>query len=222
MIYRTSHSKTLQVVKFLLYSGDVTMVESGDGLGRRDRKKLETRAALERAALTLVAERGLTGVTVEDIAEAVDVSSRTFFNYFPSKEDAVIGRSRLTADERLAKLAEVPADLPALEALRLVLRQAAAESQDERDHWLLRLKVIEQNPSLLPRLVAGGSEAERELAAAVAQRVADEGFAKLVTAVALAAFRTAMMRWGAANGGPALVDLVDEVFAQVAAGLPDP
>lgn len=198
------------------------MVESGDGLGRRDRKKLETRAALERAALTLVAERGLAGVTVEDIAGAVDVSSRTFFNYFPSKEDAVIGRSRLTADERLAKLAEVPADLPALEALRLVLRQAAAESQDERDHWLLRLKVIEQNPSLLPRLVAGGSEAERELAAAVAQRVADEGFAKLVTAVALAAFRTAMMRWGAANGGPALVDLVDEVFAQVAAGLPDP
>ncbi|MFC5828275.1 TetR family transcriptional regulator [Nonomuraea insulae] len=204
----------------------MTIVDSADELGRRDRKKLETRAALEHAALTLVAERGLAGVTVEDIAEAVDVSSRTFFNYFPSKEDALIGQSPASAAELRDRMDAVPADVPVLEALRLMSRAEAERVQERREQWLLRLKVFEQNPSLLPRLVAGGTETERVITEAVAQRAGvrpgTSGYPELATAAAMAAFRVAMVRWSAAGGHPELPDLVDEAFSQLASGLPNP
>jgi AcrR family transcriptional regulator len=200
----------------------VTTVDSIDELGRRDRKKLETRAALERAALTLVSERGLTGVTVEDIAEAVDVSSRTFFNYFPSKEDALIGRNRMIGGDLGERLAAVPGVLPALEALHLILREQAEHVQDQREWWMLRLKVLDQNPSLMPALIAGGVETELVLTALMTERVGDDGYAHLVTAVSLAAFRTTMMRWSAGDGDPSLTELVDEAFARLADGLPTP
>lgn len=194
-------------------------------LGRRDRKKLETRAALEHAALTLVAERGLAGVTVEDIAAAADVSARTFFNYFPSKEDALVGPGPVSLAELRERLAALPPRVPVLEALRRLARAEAQRLQEQREQWLLRLKVFERNPSLFPRIVAGGAETERVVAAAVARRIGvapGSGYPELVAAVTMAAFRVAMVRWSAADGRPPLADLIDEAFAQLAVGLPNP
>ncbi len=59
-------------------------------VGLRERKKSATKEALSHAALNLALERGLAGATAEAIADAVEVSARTFHNYFTSKEDAVL------------------------------------------------------------------------------------------------------------------------------------
>lgn len=64
---------------------------TADEPGLRERKRLATRRAIQRAALEVVRERGLDGATVDEIARVADVSPRTFFNYFPTKEDAILG-----------------------------------------------------------------------------------------------------------------------------------
>src|SRR5579872_3259064 len=89
----------------------------------RERKKLATRRLLRRAALGLVAERGLANVTVEDIAEAAEVSPRTFFNYFPSKEAVLFGGDPDRAAALRAAIVSTVPGQPALDALRLVLTQ---------------------------------------------------------------------------------------------------
>ncbi|WCN79157.1 acyl-CoA-like ligand-binding transcription factor [Micromonospora sp. LH3U1] len=193
--------------------------------GRRDRKKRLTRAALTAAALRLVAERGLEHVTVEEISEAADVSSRTFFNYFACKDEALTDDPALDGNPVVARLAAAPPQVPALQAVRLALDEAIDAIQADRELWRLRLAVIAQNPTLLPRLIAGNIATERAMVTVIATRLGvgpDHCHPPLITAVSSAAFRTAMLRWAAGDDTRPLRDFVDEAFAAVAAGLPDP
>jgi AcrR family transcriptional regulator len=187
--------------------------------GRRERKKLATRQALQDVALRLVAERGLDHVTVEDISEAADVATRTFFNYFSSKEEALLGNvpEKEAAVHRL--VVERSAAESPLEAVCQALRTMTLRLAERREELLLRQQVIERHPGLLARQLGVYASVERALTAAVAERLgadaADTLYARVVAAVAVAAARSAVSSWMADQGRRPLAEMVDAAFLQL-------
>ncbi len=200
--------------------------------GRRDRKKQATRRALRNAALQLVAERGFECVTVEDIAEVADVSTRTFFNYFPSKESAVIGADPERIEELQASLLARPLSEPPLQALRWVTVEYAAAIDEElddlgegRDAWFRRLCIVREHPDLFGAYVGHITEVERGLVAALAERLgkdpAHDPYPALVTATVIAAARVAALYWSANGGVGSLARLTGAAIDNLAGGLVD-
>ena len=194
--------------------------------GLRERKKLATRTALHESALRLVAERGLDAVSIDDIAERADVSPRTFFNYYSSKDDAVLGLDPDSSARQVSAFLARPADETPVHALRAVAHAQAEEMALDTELWPLRLKVIESTPALLARLAAVFGEGERVLAEAVAERTGTragaDAYPTLLAGVAGVAMRTALHRWFASDFTAALPDLVDEAWDLLTAGLPAP
>ena len=194
--------------------------------GLRERKKEATRLALHEAALRLVSAYGLDRVSVDDIAEGAGVSPRTFFNYFPTKDDAVIGLDPLHPQRLAEALAARPAEETPVQALRALVAEQAAEMASEPQVWPLRLQVVDSNPSLAARLSAAFGESERVLAAAIAERtgtaVDTDVYPTLLAAVQAAVMRTALHRWLASDFTADLPGLTSEAWDVLAAGLPSP
>ena len=200
--------------------------------GRRDRKKHETRRALRNAALKLVAERGFAHVTVEDIAEAADVATRTFFNYFPSKESAVIGADPDRIEELRSSLLARPHDEPPLGAVSNVALAYATAIDHElndlgegREAWFRRLCIVRSDPDLHGAYVGHIGEVERNLTSALAQRMGTDPvhdpYPALITATVLAATRVAALYWSANGGKASLAEMTEAALDSLAKGLPD-
>ncbi|GAA1666901.1 TetR/AcrR family transcriptional regulator [Nonomuraea maheshkhaliensis] len=168
----------------------------GRTAGLRERKKAATRQAVHEAALRLTVEHGLDHVTVEAIADAANISRRTFSNYFDGKEDALLyGESqRLGTLVRLVR--EQPPDRSAWRALRGALDSLHEESgvADRAQH--VRTRLAMNHPTLLARQLAYRIRLERELSAAVAEREqAGDAGPELLTAAFLTALRVAGQWW---------------------------
>src|ERR1700729_7704 len=198
----------------------------------RERKKLATRRLLRRAALGLVAERGLANVTVEDIAEAAEVSPRTFFNYFPSKEAVLFGGDPdRAAALRDGIVSEAP-DKSALDALRLVLARDSETMADELRSlggdpadWLRRMKVARTDPHVRAAHAAQMAMIERAIAEGLAARLgADQEtdpYPGVVAAAAVSVVRACLSFWAGSGGATSLGQLIDEAFLSLAAGFPE-
>ncbi|MDL5159309.1 TetR/AcrR family transcriptional regulator [Actinomycetospora termitidis] len=199
--------------------------ETGRVVGRRERKKQETRTALSEAAVALSLEHGVEHVTIEQISDAADVSLRTFFNYFSSKEEAVVAGDSARGDVLVDLVRERPASESVLEALRhAVLAHVDDLAGDDR---MDALRMMRKSPTLLPHQLAAYADRERELGVVIAERlgerVPDDGSvglrAALLAATSMAGVRVAMQRWtdGGSRDRDRLRASLDEVFDQLAA-----
>ena len=195
-------------------------------LGRRERKKLETHRALSTAARELALAQGLDGLTVEEIADAADVSVRTFFNYFSCKEEALVGVEPDVLAELGAELEERPADESPLGALKAVLATGVDGVAESMRRWSLRTELVQRHPSLLPRHLAALAEIEAALVRALAARLGTDPvtdpFPAITVAAAMGALRAAVSSWEDAGRPGPLDHAVDAAFATLAAGLPAP
>lgn len=197
-----------------------------DEVGRRERKKRETREALRAAALRLVAERGLEHVTVEEIADAVDVTSRTFFNHFASKEDAVVGPDPRRLEQLRESLSSRPLEETPLQMLEAALCAETEAMTQHQDEHLLRQRLVRENPKLIPRRLAAFGEFERVLVEAVAARIGADPdrdlYPTLVAGAALAALRASLRVWRIDKDAADLGGLVRTAFAALTDGLSAP
>lgn len=192
----------------------------------RERKKAATREALQVAALRLALRDGLDALTVEAIADACDVSPRTFFNYFGSKEEALLPSDPSRRDALTQTLIDRPASESSLRALQAVISQLAADLGDRREETQQRMQLVRENPGLLPRHLANFASFERALVLGVATRTGQDPdhdlFPSLAATTAIGVLRTSVQVWRTqgASGAP-LATLVDRAFDALAAGLPD-
>ncbi|MEU1117148.1 MULTISPECIES: TetR family transcriptional regulator [unclassified Streptomyces] len=192
--------------------------------GRRTRKVQESREAMANAAVDLVLAHGLDQVTVETISERADVSRRTFSRYFSGKEDAVVDALRADFARINAALAGRPAEESPLTAYFRALRswlddEPAAWHRLPRTGDLLRL--LHEEPSLLPAYLRVQDEAETESVAIVARRLGldaeNDLRPALAVSLAVGAFGTAVRFWIAPGERRGLPLLIDEAFAALAA-----
>jgi AcrR family transcriptional regulator len=198
----------------------------------RERKKQATRRLLRRAALGLVAERGLANVTVEDIAEAAEVSPRTFFNYFPSKEAVLFGGDPDRAAVLRERVATHAPGEPVITALRAVLARDAESMADELRSlggdpadWLRRMKAARADPLVRAAHAAQMAMIERAIAEGIAARLgADQEtdpYPGVLAAAAVSVVRACLSFWTATSGAVQLGDLIDQAFQALAAGFPE-
>ncbi|MGH9116107.1 MAG: TetR/AcrR family transcriptional regulator, partial [Acidimicrobiales bacterium] len=124
------------------FSVRVTQVEAVLEASRRERKKRATRRAIHEAALALCERDGLAAVTVEAITDRADVSPRTFWSYFSSKEDAVLDRDLGRPEALREALLARPASEGAFTALRRVLEADATERVVDGEHFMRRMDLV--------------------------------------------------------------------------------
>ena len=198
----------------------------------RDRKKLATRRTLRQAALRLVAERGFDRVTVEDIAEEAGVSTRTFFNYFPTKEAALFGANPARFESLRVRVLERPAKEDVLTAVRRTLVDEARSISEEfsalggdPSDWLSRMRTAHGDAHLRAAHAAHMVSVERILADAVATRIGSDiesdPYPTLLSGAAVGVMRAVFSIWASAEGQVALDELTDAAFQALTDGLPE-
>ena len=196
-------------------------VASGSPLGRRERKKARTRAAIRHHAMRLFREQGFQATTVEQIAEAADVSQSTFFRYFPTKEAVVLEDDLDAPMIRAFRL--LPPELGPVPALRMAFKQVVAqmtaeELEEERERNRLILEIPELHATMLDEW-SRGIRMIAELVAGRSGRDPDDPQVRLFAGALIGVGLSALMTW-AEDPSTDFYTVMDNALSYLEAGLP--
>jgi len=193
-------------------------------VGLRERKKLKTRESLEHAALDQFAKKGFDHTTIEEIAEACDVSPRTFFRYFPNKEALLLSDADEKCELLVAGLLGRPAGESPLRSIRESLVENLASLEHDRGRMLLQSRIMAETPSLRSYKIERQQSWEEAIFQTLRTREASASGGvhsrfelRLVASTAVAALRAAVETWLEEGGD--LVKQVDAAFERIGAGL---
>jgi AcrR family transcriptional regulator len=181
--------------------------------GLRERKKEKTRESIQRTALRLFDKQGYEETTIEQIAEAVEISPSTFFNYFPTKEDVVL----FDAYDPMAiqMFRDLPKDQPLSVGIRNVLEALSAAFEQDEPLILARGRLFLEVPELRARV---WDETERTMdliAQVLAERTgrrADDFEVRVTARLVTSAVFEATMEWMRGKGRRGLVDLTNRAL----------
>jgi len=203
-----------------------SMTEPARSAGLRERKKARTRAAIRQHALRLFMAQGYDATTVEQIAEAAEVSPATFFRYFPTKEDVV-----LQDDLDLIAMAEMEALPPELGPIAAFRAAAAAGkrllSADDADAFAITMQLTMSIPEIRARALDEFMRTTEQISEAIARRTGaspDDFAVRNMAGAIIGVVMAATMPWDADRPVDldAMFDRIDAGLAHLEAGLPLP
>jgi AcrR family transcriptional regulator len=193
------------------------MSSKTETVGLRERNKLRRRERITEAALRLFAERGFDGVTIEQIADAADVSRRTFFRYFARKEDVIVAWKQQMAEELRAALDERPDEEPPLDAAHRALATVASGFADRPELTLGLMRLFEGGPTLQPG--ADYEDWDDVLADGIARRMDLDAeldpAPRLIATVSFAVLTATIETWARDGGRQDLLALLNSGFEQL-------
>jgi AcrR family transcriptional regulator len=183
--------------------------------GLRERKKQRTRWAIQEHALRLFAERGYDATTVEQIAEAAEVSPSTFFRYFKTKED-VVSEDRYDA-LIVAAIEAAPPGLGPLATMRHALKASLGDLKPgENEQILTRMRLVLSVPALRARTMTGLLDSTNAFAPPLARRLdraPDDFEVRAFVSGCMTAAAIGVFTWYDAEGKGDLGVLIDRAIA---------
>ncbi|MCC3770399.1 TetR/AcrR family transcriptional regulator [Streptomyces sp. UNOC14_S4] len=190
-------------------------------LGLRERKKIQTRRAIRRAAYRLFERQGYDATPVDRIAEAADVSPSTVFRYFPTKDDIVLSDDYAPVME--TALRARPADEPPVTAVRRAAATAVRHIvETDLGELRQRTRLIREVPALRSRQAEGMGQSARMLRSVLAERHGlddNDMELRVVVGAIMAAMHEALMHWVEEGQQEDLVSLIDHALAVLDRGL---
>ncbi len=187
-------------------------------VGLRERKKHHTTVALQDAAYRLFAQSGYRQTTVDDIAAAAGVSTRTYYRYYKNKEDVVLGPLGESLAHYREILAARPSSEPALQALQESFMEFTSEVEDPV--MRTRLELVAAEPELQRGAFELGTRWQNEITSDLAVKApggqTDRRSLWLAAGMAITLWIGSLRLWVEAGGKRALADVVSDTFGSIA------